>query len=181
MIPEQTRETARAGRPRGGRATSSGGCASAPRAAVTGALDRRPRTRRPRRPADVDWDRTIRANLRHYQPEQRTVVPERLVGYGREAAGGAARRDPRASTSRGSMAVLGRLRSGLRRGAGVAAGRCARGWSPSTPSVVDLTGELHDPVDVLFGTQLGGGTDINQAVGLLPVARSPGRPTRSSS
>jgi hypothetical protein len=24
---------------------------------------------------------------------------------------------------------------------------------------------LHDPVDVLFGTQLGGGTDINRAVG----------------
>src|SRR5260370_16808024 len=31
-------------------------------------------------------------------------------------------------------------------------------------SVVDLTGQLSDPVDVLFGTQLGGGTDINQAV-----------------
>jgi hypothetical protein len=32
-------------------------------------------------------------------------------------------------------------------------------------SVVDLTGQLSDPVDVLFGTQLGGGTDINQAIG----------------
>ena len=32
-------------------------------------------------------------------------------------------------------------------------------------SVVDLTDELDDPVDVLFGTQLGGGTDINRAVG----------------
>jgi hypothetical protein len=31
-------------------------------------------------------------------------------------------------------------------------------------AVADLTGELHDPVDVLFGTQLGGGTDINRAV-----------------
>jgi len=31
-------------------------------------------------------------------------------------------------------------------------------------SVADLTGYLSDPVDVLFGTQLGGGTDINQAV-----------------
>jgi hypothetical protein len=31
--------------------------------------------------------------------------------------------------------------------------------------VVDLTEHLHDPVDVLFGTQLGGGTDINRAVG----------------
>jgi hypothetical protein len=31
-------------------------------------------------------------------------------------------------------------------------------------AVVDLTEHLHDPVDVLFGTQLGGGTDINRAV-----------------
>jgi hypothetical protein len=30
--------------------------------------------------------------------------------------------------------------------------------------VVDLTQELSDPVDVLFSTRLGGGTDINRAV-----------------
>jgi hypothetical protein len=32
-------------------------------------------------------------------------------------------------------------------------------------SVVDLTEMLEDPVEVLFGTQLGGGTDINRALG----------------
>jgi len=31
-------------------------------------------------------------------------------------------------------------------------------------SVVDLTELLEDPVEVLFGTQLGGGTDINRAL-----------------
>jgi hypothetical protein len=31
-------------------------------------------------------------------------------------------------------------------------------------AVVDLTAELSDPVDLLFGTQLGGGTDINRAL-----------------
>ena len=31
-------------------------------------------------------------------------------------------------------------------------------------AVVDLTDQLDDPVDVLFGTQLGGGTDINRAL-----------------
>ncbi len=31
-------------------------------------------------------------------------------------------------------------------------------------AVVDLTHLLTDPVDVLFGTQLGGGTDINKAL-----------------
>jgi uncharacterized protein with von Willebrand factor type A (vWA) domain len=31
-------------------------------------------------------------------------------------------------------------------------------------AVVDLTDVVQDPVDLLFGTQLGGGTDINQAI-----------------
>jgi hypothetical protein len=32
-------------------------------------------------------------------------------------------------------------------------------------SVVDLTEDLQDPVDLLFGVRLGGGTDINRALG----------------
>jgi hypothetical protein len=32
-------------------------------------------------------------------------------------------------------------------------------------AVADLSDELHDPVELLFGTQLGGGTDINKAIG----------------
>ena len=31
-------------------------------------------------------------------------------------------------------------------------------------NVVDLTEELEDPVELLFGVQLGGGTDINRAI-----------------
>ncbi|MBX3059853.1 MAG: VWA domain-containing protein [Anaerolineae bacterium] len=31
-------------------------------------------------------------------------------------------------------------------------------------AVVDLTDLLHDPVELLFGTQLGGGADINRAL-----------------
>src|SRR5579883_2983955 len=54
------------------------------RAAVTGALNRAARTNRPQ-PRDIDWNRTIRANLKHYQPTYRTIVPERLVGYARAA------------------------------------------------------------------------------------------------
>lgn len=52
------------------------------RAAVTGALNRGSRTHRPRL-ADVDWPATIGRNLRHYVPELHTVIPQRLVGYGR--------------------------------------------------------------------------------------------------
>ena len=49
-------------------------------------IARSARTTRPRH-RDIDWDRTIRANLRSYLPEYRTVVPERLVGHGRAAQG----------------------------------------------------------------------------------------------
>jgi hypothetical protein len=35
------------------------------------------------RHADIDWLRTIGANLRQYQPQDRAVVPETLVGHTR--------------------------------------------------------------------------------------------------
>jgi hypothetical protein len=46
---------------------------------VPGALNRAGRTRRPG-PRDIDWNRTIAANLSRYVPSHRTVSPERLVG-----------------------------------------------------------------------------------------------------
>jgi hypothetical protein len=49
------------------------------RAAVSGALNRAARSRRPKL-RDIDWNRTIGANLSRYLPEYRTVVPERPVG-----------------------------------------------------------------------------------------------------
>ncbi|MGH2899804.1 MAG: hypothetical protein ACRDMZ_14110, partial [Solirubrobacteraceae bacterium] len=59
--------------------------ASPVRQAVAGALNRATRTRRPRA-AEIDWHRTIRANLRHYQVEQRTIIAETLIGHGRRRA-----------------------------------------------------------------------------------------------
>ena len=41
---------------------------------VRGALDRSTRTSRPQ-PADIDWNRTITANLKNYVPELGTVIP----------------------------------------------------------------------------------------------------------
>jgi Mg-chelatase subunit ChlD len=129
--------------------------------AVTGALNRAARTRRPR-PADIDWQRTVAANLKHYQPEHRTVIPERLVGHARRTQR-VERQIILCVDQSGSMAesvvyssVFGAVLASLR--------------SVSTrlvvfdTQVVDLTEELEDPVDVLFGVQLGGGTDINQAL-----------------
>ncbi|WP_216896347.1 VWA domain-containing protein [Nocardia alni] len=130
-------------------------------AAVSGALNRAARVSRPRL-RDIDWDRTIRRNLAHYLPEHRTVVPERLVGYGRRAQ--AVRRDVvLAIDQSGSMASSVVYASVF--GAVLATMRSLRtSLVVFDTAVVDLTDQLSDPVEVLFGTQLGGGTDINRAI-----------------
>ncbi|MEV6490960.1 VWA domain-containing protein [Actinoplanes sp. NPDC051633] len=131
------------------------------RAAVTGALNRASRINRPRH-ADIDWDRTIRANLKHYQPEHRTVIPERLVGYGRRTS--AVQRDVILCVDQSGSMASSVVFSGVF-AAVLASMRSLRtSLVVFDTSVVDLTEQLNDPVEVLFGTQLGGGTDINRAI-----------------
>jgi Mg-chelatase subunit ChlD len=131
------------------------------RAAVSGALNRAARTRRPK-PRDIDWNRTIAANLTRYLPQHRTVVPERLVGYGRRQQV-VARDVVLAIDQSGSMATSVVYASVF--GAVLASIRALKtSLVVFDTAVVDLTEKLHDPVDVLFGTQLGGGTDINKAI-----------------
>jgi Mg-chelatase subunit ChlD len=130
------------------------------RQAVSGALKRSTRTRRPRH-NEIDWNRTIRANLKHYQPDYRTIVPEQRIGYGRK------RNELRSiivcidqSGSMGESVVY----SGVF-GAVLASIPALRTSVVAfDTSVVDLTEKVSDPVDVLMGVQLGGGTDINQAL-----------------
>ncbi|MEV6163713.1 VWA domain-containing protein [Streptomyces sp. NPDC052052] len=131
------------------------------RTALTGALDRSARIERPRH-RDIDWDRTIRANLRNYLPEYGTVVPERLIGHGRAAQ--SVRKDVILCIDQsGSMAASVVYASVF--GAVLASMRALRTrLVVFDTAVVDLTDRLDDPVDVLFGTQLGGGTDINRAL-----------------
>ena len=131
------------------------------RAAVSGALNRAARSRRPKL-RDIDWNRTIAANLSRYLPEHRTVVPERLVGYGRRQQV-VARDVVLAIDQSGSMAssvvyasVFGAVLASIR--------ALKTSLVVFDTAVVDLTEKLQDPVDVLFGTQLGGGTDINKAI-----------------
>src|SRR5206468_9537520 len=131
------------------------------RAAVAGALNRAARSRRPRL-RDIDWNRTIAANLKNYLPEHRTVVPERLVGYGRRQQV-VARDVVLAIDQSGSMASSVVYASVF--GAVLASIRSLRtSLVVFDTAVVDLTDQLSDPVEVLFGTQLGGGTDINKAI-----------------
>ncbi len=128
--------------------------------AVRGALNRASRTRRPRH-AEIDWNRTILTNLRHYQPAYRTVVPETRIGYGRRRA---SLRD----------IILCIDQSGSMAGSVVYASvfGAALASMPAVHTrlvvfdtvVVDLSDKLADPVELLFEVQLGGGTDINGAV-----------------
>jgi hypothetical protein len=142
--------------------------------AVRGALARSARSRRPR-PGDVDWLRTVRANLRHYQPDHGTVVLDRLVGFGRrrrslaadvviavDQSGSMADSVVHASVIASVLARMPALRTSL---------------VVFDTAVTDLTAVLHDPVDVLFGVQLGGGTDIAGALG--HCARLITRPTET--
>nr|WP_062333733.1 VWA domain-containing protein [Herbidospora sakaeratensis] len=132
------------------------------RAAVTGALNRAARTNRPRRPADIDWDRTIRANLKNYLPDRNTVVPSRLVGYARKQQS-VQREVVLCIDQSGSMAASVVYSSVF--GAVLASMRSLKtSLVVFDTAVVDLTDQLHDPVELLFGTQLGGGTDINRAI-----------------
>lgn len=133
------------------------------RDAVRGAVRQQKRTRRPRF-VDIDWHRTVLANLRHYQADYRTVVPETLIGYARghrhmdevvmlvDQSGSMAPSVVYASIFAAVMASVPAVRTKL---------VCF------DTEVVDLTEELADPVDVLFGIQLGGGTDIDKALGYV--------------
>jgi Mg-chelatase subunit ChlD len=130
------------------------------RQAVLGSLNRAIRNRRPRH-NEIDWHRTIRANLRHYQPEYKTIIPETRIGHGRKKS--ALREIVLCIDQSGSMATS-VVYAGIF-GAVLASLPAVRTHVVVfDTSVVDLTEELDDPVDVLFGTQLGGGTDINRAL-----------------
>jgi predicted metal-dependent peptidase len=131
------------------------------RSSVRGALHRAQRTRRPR-PGDIDWIRTIRANLGTYQPDLKTIIPERLVGFGRKQSG-FAREIVLCVDQSGSMATSVVYASIF---ASVLASIRALKTTLVVydTAVVDLTDELRDPVDVIFGTQLGGGNDTPRAL-----------------
>lgn len=130
------------------------------RQAVAGSLNRSVRNRRPRH-NEIDWNRTILANLKHFQPKYGTIIPEARIGYGRRRS--SLREIILCVDQSGSMATS------------VVYASVFSAVLSSIPTVkthmvafdtavVDLTQKLLDPVEVIFGTQLGGGTDINLAL-----------------
>jgi len=111
---------------------------------------------------NLDIDRTIRDNLRHYDRENRRIVLERLHFRSRVE-----RHHPweivLAVDTSGSMidsVIHAAVLAGIFRRLPFLRIRLL----VFDTEIVDITDAADDPVEVLFGVQLGGGTDIGKAV-----------------
>lgn len=130
------------------------------RQAVTGAMSQAVRNRRPKY-QEIDWNKTIRLNLKHYQPEYKTIIPHQLRGYGRK--GQALKEIILCVDQSGSMASS-VVYSSIFAAVMASLPALKTHMVVFDTAVADLTKDLDDPVDLLFGTQLGGGTDIHKAL-----------------
>lgn len=130
------------------------------RQAIKGSLNRAVRNYRPHH-SEIDWHRTIRANLKHYQPDYGTIIPEVRIGHGRKRS---SLRDiilcVDQSGSMGTSVVYSSVFGAVMASLPAVSTRIV----VFDTSVVDFTDKIADPVDLLFGIQLGGGTDINRAL-----------------
>lgn len=128
--------------------------------AIIGSLNRSIRNRRPRH-HEINWHVTIKKNLKHYQPEYKTIIPETKIGYGRKRN---SLKDVvlciDQSGSMGSSVVY----SGIFGSVMASIPAIRTKMVVFDTAVADLTEELTDPVELLFGVQLGGGTDIHAAL-----------------
>ena len=132
------------------------------RQAVMGALNRNEHSPIPHAPS-IDWKWTIGRNLKNYQPALGTIVPEKVYFFSR------------AQRSNNWTVIVCMDQSGSM-AESVVYGSVTGSIFASLPAlntrvvafdteVVDLTEQCgSDPVDMIFGVQLGGGTDINKAV-----------------
>lgn len=131
------------------------------RAAFSGARNRR--RSRYRSIRNFDPRGTVRANLRHYDPAQRKLVIREPLFWSRSKRHGEKWQVILVVDQSGSM-VSSVIHAGV-------TAACLWGL-PSIKThliafdtnVIDLTGQVSDPVETLMKVQLGGGTDIAQAV-----------------
>jgi VWA domain containing CoxE-like protein len=132
------------------------------RQAVMGALNRNEHSPLPHAPS-IDWKWTIGRNLKNYQPSLGTIVPEKVYFFSR------------VQRSNNWTVIVCMDQSGSM-AESVVYGSVTGSIFASLPAlntrvvafdteIVDLTEQCgNDPVDMIFGVQLGGGTDINKAV-----------------
>lgn len=131
------------------------------RTAVIGAV-RRDRQSPLKIARNIDWKRTVQRNLKGWDPARRVLLPERFYFWANQRrrhewdvailvdqSGSMAESVVYSSIMAAIFASIEVLRTRL---------------LFFDTEVVDVTDMLTDPVDVLFASQLGGGTDINRAV-----------------
>lgn len=125
--------------------------------AVRGSLDRNQHTAFRSLP-NIDWPRTIRRNLKNYQPELRTIIPEHISFFLRKHRQNewnviiAMDQSGSMTTSLIYGGIMGAILASM-----PAIETHVIAFNHS--DVVDLTDLCHDPVDLLFGVQLGGAED----------------------
>lgn len=130
------------------------------RAAIQGALNKASLNRRPRH-SEINWNRTIQLNLKHYQKDYKTIVAERRVGWGRKRS---SLKDIILLVDQSGSMATSVVYSSIFAAVLASIPAVSTKLVVFDTAVVDLTEKLSDPVEVIFGTQLGGGTDINRAV-----------------
>ncbi len=133
------------------------------RRAVTAAINKKNHSPIPSASA-MDYKMTIRRNLKNYNQELQTIIPEHFYFFDRTTVS-ASRQwhvilDIDQSGSMGESVIYSSIMSCI-----LASMSSIRTHVVAfDTSVVDLTEKSDDPVDLLFGFQLGGGTDIDKSV-----------------
>ena len=128
---------------------------------VTAAMNRREHSPIPSASA-LDYKLTIRRNLKNYDPGLKTILPEKFYFFERvsRSASRTVILDIDQSGSMGESAIYSSVMGCI----------LASISSVKThvvafdTAVTDLTEMCSDPVDLLYGIQLGGGTDIEKSV-----------------
>jgi len=128
--------------------------------AITGSLSRNTRNRRPRH-NEINWPETIRRNLKHYQPDYKTIIPETKIGFGRKRS---SLKDVILCLDQSGSMGASVVYSGIFGSVLASIPAVKTKMIVFDTAVADLTEDLQDPVALLFGVQLGGGTDINAAL-----------------
>ena len=128
--------------------------------AILGSLNRAARNRRPKH-NEINWHATIQKNLKHYQPDYKTIIPETRIGYGRKRS---SLKDVVLCLDQSGSMGTSVVYSGIFGSVMASIPAIKTKMVVFDTAVADLTEDLTDPVELLFGVQLGGGTDINLAL-----------------
>lgn len=128
---------------------------------VTSALNRREHSPIPSAPA-LDYKLTVRRNLKNYNPELKMILPEKFYFFERASKSGSRTviLDIDQSGSMGESAIYSSVMGCI-----LASMNSLKTYVVAfDTTVTDLTELCSDPVELLYGIQLGGGTDINKSV-----------------